>query len=414
MATLGVEVIVTAISAQELVSADCVTPLCVDTALKGSLHCRRHASIAELRALHGDVQNGLTALQAMDAGLPQPVEVPAPATSPARVPKARRSEPWTPAEIIAAIQKWAADHDGEPPTADEWEYADDDHPNYGIVRRRLGSFPEALKQAGFAPRPQGAQNGNQNRTGVKRPWSATGDALAGRPCKTEGCQNQSNTRYDRGIYNGLCEESCIPTRRIEAGRDAAEAHVRRKKGLLARGPGSRTPAVLAEREPKAPETLSSFPASPPPTTDTSLSAGESGTVSPIQAAGTAEDGSRSTNTDTSTLVPQTSTPVEPPSAEALTEPDQGRGESRSEATPVTAAESSGSVNAAELARIDADRERIDAHLASLAVVRPEEPVETVSNGNGGGLRARPDRELHPRRREGSSGSREAQSASRSA
>lgn len=35
-------------------------------------------------------------------------------------------------------------------------------------------------------------------------------------CKTAGCTNAPNTRYDRGLLAGYCEELCIPRRRAEA------------------------------------------------------------------------------------------------------------------------------------------------------------------------------------------------------
>lgn len=36
---------------------------------------------------------------------------------------------------------------------------------------------------------------------------------AARPCKTDGCSHDANTRYDRGPLHGLCEEVCVPARR---------------------------------------------------------------------------------------------------------------------------------------------------------------------------------------------------------
>jgi hypothetical protein len=41
------------------------------------------------------------------------------------------------------------------------------------------------------------------------------------PCKTDGCPNLANDKYDRGVYHGLCEEACIPAR-----RDAFSASIR--------------------------------------------------------------------------------------------------------------------------------------------------------------------------------------------
>lgn len=59
---------------------------------------------------------------------------------------------WTRAAIIEAIQRWARDHGGLPPTTGEWKFGGEDHPSYGVVKRVCGSWPDAIEEAGF-PRP---------------------------------------------------------------------------------------------------------------------------------------------------------------------------------------------------------------------------------------------------------------------
>lgn len=56
---------------------------------------------------------------------------------------------WSEEQIIAAIQAWAAEHGGIPPTCTEWRHADTDHPNATTVGKRIG-WNEALLRAGFA------------------------------------------------------------------------------------------------------------------------------------------------------------------------------------------------------------------------------------------------------------------------
>lgn len=54
-------------------------------------------------------------------------------------------------------------------------------------------------------------------------------------CKTDGCENAANTRYDRGPLHGLCEERCMPAKREEIG---AKSKASRGKAAPAPDPGS--------------------------------------------------------------------------------------------------------------------------------------------------------------------------------
>jgi DNA invertase Pin-like site-specific DNA recombinase len=61
-----------------------------------------------------------------------------------------RFHAWDDAEIIAALQAWAAAH-GHSPTWSDWGIAEADHPNGRTVKRHFGSWSEALREAGLAP-----------------------------------------------------------------------------------------------------------------------------------------------------------------------------------------------------------------------------------------------------------------------
>jgi hypothetical protein len=68
--------------------------------------------------------------------------------------KPGRSQQWTEALIIAAIQRWAAEH-GKPPVSTEWQKRGDHHPVAQTVAARFGSWTAGLRAAGFEPARSG-------------------------------------------------------------------------------------------------------------------------------------------------------------------------------------------------------------------------------------------------------------------
>jgi hypothetical protein len=89
-----------------------------------------------------------------------------------RVLAAPRTPLWLEADIIAAIRDWAAVHDGEPPSYQQWspnmarrrarpDMADDFYqgtwPHGSVVVREFGSWSAAISAAGFRSRPPGGQ-----------------------------------------------------------------------------------------------------------------------------------------------------------------------------------------------------------------------------------------------------------------
>jgi len=65
----------------------------------------------------------------------------------------RRPAAWTDEEIIAALQDWTARH-GQPPNSCQWLAGSPDRPSSLCVRRRFGSWQQALKHAGLKPNPR--------------------------------------------------------------------------------------------------------------------------------------------------------------------------------------------------------------------------------------------------------------------
>jgi hypothetical protein len=64
-------------------------------------------------------------------------------------PRPHRS--WDGQQVIDAIQAWAREHDGHPPTREDWVRATASHPNQTQVRRLFGTWKAATKAAGFSP-----------------------------------------------------------------------------------------------------------------------------------------------------------------------------------------------------------------------------------------------------------------------
>lgn len=57
--------------------------------------------------------------------------------------------PWTRDTVIEALQRWAAEHEGDPPKCDERA---DGLPNHAAVRRIFGSWNNGIAAAGLTPR----------------------------------------------------------------------------------------------------------------------------------------------------------------------------------------------------------------------------------------------------------------------
>jgi hypothetical protein len=80
---------------------------------------------------------------------------------------------WQPEAVIVAIQRWAAEHDGRPPKAQEWNSGPYSHPDYirggwpawNTCAFRFGSFNNAIRAAGFKPH---FEHGGQPRTPLTR------------------------------------------------------------------------------------------------------------------------------------------------------------------------------------------------------------------------------------------------------
>lgn len=179
MDSLGVRVIVG--------SQDCAAALCVDEALPGLTHCRRHASIAEIRAAReASPSNGLAALEAMDRGEPQPAfkshaetheeEEPMPVAepngdAPVHAIGMQKAPKWTRANTVAAIQAFAGRHKRPPRNADRT--ARNGLPPQGQPSGHVWS--DLVEEAGF-PRPARGGVKGSGRAAAKPPAPVERDA----------------------------------------------------------------------------------------------------------------------------------------------------------------------------------------------------------------------------------------------
>jgi hypothetical protein len=62
---------------------------------------------------------------------------------------------WSDQEILDAIQRWADEHDGVPPTFRDWVTAGEWWPSAFTVHARCGSWNAALEMLGFEPHKVG-------------------------------------------------------------------------------------------------------------------------------------------------------------------------------------------------------------------------------------------------------------------
>jgi hypothetical protein len=82
----------------------------------------------------------------------------------------RPAAEWDEASVIAALQTYAAEHDGFPPPTAEWNKTAPDHPTYGVVVRLFGSWADAVRAAGIEPLEPGATR--SGRRAPARPVAA--------------------------------------------------------------------------------------------------------------------------------------------------------------------------------------------------------------------------------------------------
>jgi Homing endonuclease associated repeat len=127
----------------------------------------------------------------------------------------RFGEPyWTRERIIAAIQRWAK-RTGKPPTCDQWARplpgrtssfgpASKSRPSAAMVKKVFGTWNEAMKAAGFPPRPAHAVVGRPKKTHCKHGHEWT----------------PANTRTREGVRHcRTCDREWMRTKR--ASRKAA-------------------------------------------------------------------------------------------------------------------------------------------------------------------------------------------------
>lgn len=78
---------------------------------------------------------------------------------------------WTPEAILCAIQEWADDHAGIPPTANAWtreRIRSDLVPAVSYVLQAFGSWNAAIIAAGYEPHPTGPVGGYTPLTPAQR------------------------------------------------------------------------------------------------------------------------------------------------------------------------------------------------------------------------------------------------------
>lgn len=84
--------------------------------------------------------------------------VPEPASPPSPSLVVRHKE-WTKEEVIELLHEWVTEH-RLPPAQHEWNKRSPDYPSQSSVARLFGSWNNAIKEAGYRPRPVGLTAGS--------------------------------------------------------------------------------------------------------------------------------------------------------------------------------------------------------------------------------------------------------------
>jgi hypothetical protein len=154
-------------------------------------------------------------------------------TNPGRVDaNGMRHPTWTPERIIAAIQQWAREHDGEPPAKTQWSRRNtrggvvpgkpgSTRPSPRHVARAFGSWNAAIAAAGFEPRTKGSAKGENfyaRRTHCKHGHEFTpentllrGDGA--RLCRA--CLKESARRRRTAVESVLVQAACGHWREVK-------------------------------------------------------------------------------------------------------------------------------------------------------------------------------------------------------
>lgn len=112
---------------------------------------------ASIASVHRREQNGDTALTCQGCGTETDVTdvVHSPKCDVITGGKPKKAADWTQQTVIAALQAYAAGHDGQGPSSVEWMQASEEHPTYAIVVRLFGSWNEGIVAAGLEARRGG-------------------------------------------------------------------------------------------------------------------------------------------------------------------------------------------------------------------------------------------------------------------
>lgn len=229
MDALGVRIEVASVKAtsahEAAATRDCTQPLCVNEALPGTDRCRPHTRAAELRA-NGTIE---------------------------RPPAFNGRLAWTKASIVAAMQRWAQEHDGQAPSSsakgpNSWVKAGGWWPNVHTVVYHFGSWREGIVAAGLVPLGDSTAPKGSVRV-PKAPEaraSAPPEALDASPSEPQVTQEspeaavaaaEPGTRTDELTAEQLAQ--------IHADAALVDAH-------LASTEGAEHEAALSEPEPRVP------------------------------------------------------------------------------------------------------------------------------------------------------------------
>jgi hypothetical protein len=110
---------------------------------------------------------------------------------------------WTREEIIEAIQRWAREHDGKPPTSTMWMKSKPGYPQVSTVINRFGSWSKGIAAAEFEKPTRGGPSVSPPSTEEPKPEPADPPPTVGKQARKRRTTSKAKPPAVRKTLDGF-------------------------------------------------------------------------------------------------------------------------------------------------------------------------------------------------------------------